>query len=82
MAHTLPGALVAWLTGIGWTDVPLNMLSKWPGHSRIETTAIYANATGAEQYGSAGAFEQKVTVLNFPPVYPPQYRDRAATHPQ
>ena len=29
--------------------VPLNMLSKWMGHSKIETTAIYANALGAEQ---------------------------------
>jgi len=35
------------------TGVPLNMLSKWLGHSRIETTAIYANATGAEQYSMA-----------------------------
>lgn len=29
--------------------VPLNMLSKWMGHSKIETTAIYANALGEEQ---------------------------------
>ena len=49
----LPDALAAWLTGIGGTDVPLNMLSKWLGHSRIETTATYANATGAEQYSIA-----------------------------
>ena len=31
------------------TGVPLNMLSKWMGHSKIETTAIYANALGQEQ---------------------------------
>ena len=53
MVHRLPGALVAWLPGIGWTDVPINMLSKWLGHSRIATTAIDANATGAEQYSIA-----------------------------
>jgi len=35
------------------TGVPLNMLSKWLGHSRIETTAIYANAIGEEQYSIA-----------------------------
>ncbi len=29
--------------------VPLNMLSKWLGHSSLETTAIYANALGEEQ---------------------------------
>jgi len=28
--------------------VPLNMLSKWMGHSQMETTAIYANAVGEE----------------------------------
>jgi integrase len=29
--------------------VPLNMLSKWMGHSSLEVTAIYANALGEEQ---------------------------------
>jgi integrase len=29
--------------------VPLNMLSKWMGHSSLEITAIYANALGEEQ---------------------------------
>lgn len=29
--------------------VPLNMLSKWLGHSSIEVTSIYANALGNEQ---------------------------------
>lgn len=29
--------------------VPLNMLSKWMGHSTMEVTSIYANAMGEEQ---------------------------------
>ncbi len=29
--------------------VPLNMLQKWMGHSKMVTTAIYANAVGEEQ---------------------------------
>ncbi len=29
--------------------VPLNMLSKWMGHSSLEVTAIYANALGEEE---------------------------------
>lgn len=29
--------------------VPLNMLQKWMGHSKMETTSIYANAVGEEQ---------------------------------
>lgn len=31
------------------SGVPLNMTQKWMGHSRIETTAIYANAIGPEE---------------------------------
>lgn len=30
-------------------EVPLNMLRKWLGHSRLSTTAIYADATGREE---------------------------------
>lgn len=33
--------------------VPLNMLSKWMGHAAIETTAIYANASGTEEISIA-----------------------------
>ncbi len=33
--------------------VPLNMLQKWMGHSKMETTAIYTNALGEEQRGIA-----------------------------
>ncbi|MBC8141115.1 MAG: site-specific integrase [Armatimonadetes bacterium] len=29
--------------------VPLNMLSKWMGHAQLSTTAIYADAVGAEE---------------------------------
>jgi integrase/recombinase XerD len=29
--------------------VPLNMLQKWMGHARLETTAIYANVLGEEE---------------------------------
>lgn len=29
--------------------VPLNIMQKWLGHARIETTAVYANALGAEE---------------------------------
>lgn len=33
--------------------VPLNMLSKWMGHATLEVTAIYADALGAEEQGTA-----------------------------
>lgn len=33
--------------------VPLNMLSKWLGHSSLEMTSIYADALGEEQRGIA-----------------------------
>jgi integrase/recombinase XerD len=35
------------------SGVPLNMLSKWMGHTTLEVTAIYANALGAEEQGIA-----------------------------
>lgn len=31
------------------SNVPLNLTQKWLGHSRIATTAIYADATGPEE---------------------------------
>jgi integrase len=31
------------------SEVPLNMVQKWLGHSRLETTAIYTNAVGPEE---------------------------------
>ena len=30
-------------------QIPLNLISKWLGHSSVITTAIYANATGQEE---------------------------------
>lgn len=36
---------------ISW-GVPLNMLSRWMGHATFETTAIHANALGAEEQAS------------------------------
>ena len=37
------------VVGVAETGIPLNMMQKWLGHARIETTAIYANAVGAEE---------------------------------
>lgn len=37
------------VVGVSEARVPLNMMQKWLGHSRIETTAIYANAVGPEE---------------------------------
>lgn len=39
--------------GVAEVGVPLNMMQKWLGHARIETTAIYANAVGREERGIA-----------------------------
>lgn len=33
--------------------VPLNMVQKWMGHAALTTTAIYANAVGAEEQAIA-----------------------------
>ncbi len=37
--------------GVGGTQagVPLNIIQRWMGHARIDTTAIYANAVGDEE---------------------------------
>lgn len=37
------------VAGVSEARVPLNMMQKWLGHSRIETTAIYADAVGSEE---------------------------------
>ena len=34
-------------------NVPLNIVSRWLGHSNLQTTTIYANFTGAEERGLA-----------------------------
>ena len=33
--------------------IPLNLLQKWLGHAQLSTTAIYANAVGAEEQSIA-----------------------------
>jgi integrase/recombinase XerD len=38
--------------------VPLNMIQKWMGHSRLETTAIYTNACGSMERRIADRFWQ------------------------
>jgi integrase len=35
--------------GTAEANVPLNVMQKWMGHARIETTSIYANALGPEE---------------------------------
>jgi site-specific recombinase XerD len=44
--------------GVGTVQalVPLNMVQKWMGHSRISTTAIYADASGDEEAAFAARF--------------------------
>jgi site-specific recombinase XerD len=36
--------------------VPLNLLQRWLGHARISTTAIYAAASGPEEFAIAQRF--------------------------
>jgi integrase/recombinase XerD len=31
------------------SGVPLNIIQRWMGHSRLDTTAIYTNAVGDEE---------------------------------
>ena len=37
------------VTGTTEAGIPLNIIQKWLGHSRIETTAIYTQAVGKEE---------------------------------
>ncbi len=50
-AWAMPKGLRHSLGVAGSTDarIPLNIIQRWLGHSRIETTAIYAGATGKEE---------------------------------
>lgn len=50
-AWSMPKALrhAFGVEGVAEALVPLNMMQKWLGHARIETTAIYANAVGREE---------------------------------
>lgn len=40
------------------SGVPINLVKKWLGHSRLSTTEIYADAAGAEEQAIAGRFWQ------------------------
>lgn len=42
--------------GVLQAGVPINLLKKWLGHSRLTTTEIYANAVGAEEQAIANRF--------------------------
>jgi integrase/recombinase XerD len=50
--------------------IPLNIVQRWLGHSRIETTAIYASAIGDEERNLArrtwSSFELAVTTRRLP----------------
>lgn len=42
--------------GVLQSGVPINLLKKWLGHSRLTTTEIYADAVGAEEQAIAHRF--------------------------
>lgn len=42
--------------GVIQSGVPINLLKKWLGHSRLTTTEIYADAVGAEEQEIANRF--------------------------
>lgn len=42
--------------GVLQSGVPINLLKKWLGHSRLTTTEIYADAVGAEEQAIASRF--------------------------
>jgi len=44
--------------GVLQAGVPINLLKKWLGHSRLTTTEIYADAVGAEEQAIATRFWQ------------------------
>lgn len=43
-------------------NIPLNLVSRWMGHSSLSTTAIYADATGPEEI----AFAERLWLLSLP----------------
>jgi integrase/recombinase XerD len=43
----------AFAVDAGQNGVPLNIVQRWLGHSRIETTSIYLNVLGKEERGLA-----------------------------
>jgi len=54
----------------GQKGIPLNIVQRWMGHARIETTAIYANAIGDEERNLArrawSSLELAITKVQYP----------------
>ena len=46
----------AFAVGALQAGVPLNLVQRWLGHARIDTTAIYAGACGPEEHAFAARF--------------------------
>lgn len=44
--------------------VPINLVQRWLGHARIETTSIYANAVGPEERAMAARMWGKTVLLD------------------
>jgi len=42
--------------------IPLNMVQKWLGHAQLSTTAIYADAVGAEGHNIASRMWERPCV--------------------
>jgi integrase/recombinase XerD len=61
--------------------VPLNLVQKWLGHAQLSTTAIYADAVGAEEHAIAIRMwriqEQYITIPLPPPGYEMPMRGHA-----
>jgi integrase/recombinase XerD len=57
--HAMPkGLRHGFGVGVLQSGVPINLLKKWLGHSRLSTTEIYAEAVGAEEQAIARRFWQ------------------------
>jgi integrase/recombinase XerD len=47
----------------GQNGVPLNVIQRWLGHARLETTAIYLDALGQEERGMACKAWQSIEIV-------------------
>jgi len=65
-ARAMPKALrhAFGVEGTAEAGVPLNVMQKWMGHARIETTAIYANAVGREERALAARMWSGLSASN------------------
>jgi site-specific recombinase XerD len=43
--------------------IPLNLVQKWLGHAQLSTTAVYANAVGAEEKDIARRMWDKCGIM-------------------